>query len=109
MEHGQSPSQQSPSQQHLKEPNTAYRYYENAVLIAAVGNIKGGGVSENQFPFHRFPTAQHPSVALGHTVLLHRCPLAVVELPDTAAIVMSSWAFKMESYSVSFENESRPR
>lgn len=66
MEHGQSPSQQSPSQQHLKEPNTAYRYYENTVLIAAVGNIKGGGISENQFPFHHlFSNCSAPQCSIG--------------------------------------------
>lgn len=61
MEHGQ-----SPSQQHLKDPSTAYEYYENTALIAAVGNVKGGGVPENQFPFHHlFSNCSAPQRSIG--------------------------------------------
>lgn len=36
----------------LKHPKNAWEYYENNALIAAVGIVKGGAVSENQFHFH---------------------------------------------------------
>lgn len=38
-----------------------------------------------------------PSEASGHAVLLRRCPLAAVGLPDTVAIVLSPQASKTES------------
>ena len=36
----------------LKHPRPAPEYYEHTASTAAVGTVKGGAFSENQFPFH---------------------------------------------------------
>lgn len=68
----------------------------STALIAVVGTVECGAVSENQFPFHHLFSDCSASLEkwTGEEVLLHGHLLAEVGLPDMTATVLSPGKFK---------------
>lgn len=94
--HAQESSHWQQSGEFKTLPSPDNYHQGSTALIAAVGTVECGAVSENQFPFHHLFSDCSASLEkwTGEEVLLHGHPLAEVGLPDMTATVLSPGKFK---------------